>query len=288
MPTFPIVVVRQSDREPLYLQVRAKLELGRDCDGVLLADPLVSRRHVAISEDGGRVVVEDLGSTNGTFLDGTRLESPTILRAGSFLRFGSTTVELAESPLPDMSAPPQRPATMVGGVSSADLVRPGGPGLSRETSIDAVAREVSGHHGQITGLKQHGGTLTIVFSDIESSTEAAVAMGDAAWISVLGAHTAIVRKSLKRWGGTEVKNQGDGFMLSFTGARQALCCMTEVQKELAKQAGIKYSALKNLWQGRTLDPKYSTMRAIARALGVSVEQLEDDTPGQSVPRLATA
>ena len=37
-------------------------------------------------------------------------------------------------------------------------------------------------------------------------------------------------------------------------------------EELARQAGIKYSALKNLWQGRTLDPKYSTLRAIAHAL----------------------
>lgn len=44
--------------------------------------------------------------------------------------------------------------------------------------------------------------------------------------------------------------------------------------ELARRADVKYSALKNLWQGRTQDPKYSTVRAIARALGVSVEELE--------------
>lgn len=43
---------------------------------------------------------------------------------------------------------------------------------------------------------------------------------------------------------------------------------------LARRADIQYSALKNLWQGRTKDPKYSTLRAIARALGVPVEQLE--------------
>lgn len=52
-------------------------------------------------------------------------------------------------------------------------------------------------------------------------------------------------------------------------------------EELAQRAGVKYSALKNIWQGRTKDPKYSTLRAIARALGVSVEQLEaQDQPGQ--------
>lgn len=45
-------------------------------------------------------------------------------------------------------------------------------------------------------------------------------------------------------------------------------------EDLARRADIKYSALKNLWQGRTKDPKYSTLRAVARALGVPVEQLE--------------
>ena len=45
-------------------------------------------------------------------------------------------------------------------------------------------------------------------------------------------------------------------------------------EELAQRAGVRYSALKNIWQGRTRDPKYMTVRAIARALGVPVEQLE--------------
>lgn len=57
-------------------------------------------------------------------------------------------------------------------------------------------------------------------------------------------------------------------------------------EELAKRADIKYSALKNLWQGRTEDPKYSTMRAIARALGVPIEQLEDKESGPMSAALA--
>ncbi len=46
---------------------------------------------------------------------------------------------------------------------------------------------------------------------------------------------------------------------------------------LARRADVKYSALKNLWQGRTDDPRYSTISKIARALGVPVEQLEKQT-----------
>lgn len=57
-------------------------------------------------------------------------------------------------------------------------------------------------------------------------------------------------------------------------------------EELAQLAGIKYSALKNLWQGRTKDPKYGTLRAIARALGVAVEQLE--APENGSGQLAAA
>lgn len=45
-------------------------------------------------------------------------------------------------------------------------------------------------------------------------------------------------------------------------------------EELARRAEVKYSALKNIWQGRTRDPKYGTLRAISRALGVPVEALE--------------
>lgn len=61
-------------------------------------------------------------------------------------------------------------------------------------------------------------------------------------------------------------------------------------EDLARRADVKYSALKNLWQGRTKDPKYSTLRSIARALGVSVEQLEapESEPGNGVlARLGT-
>lgn len=53
-------------------------------------------------------------------------------------------------------------------------------------------------------------------------------------------------------------------------------------EELAIKSGIKYSTVKNLWQNRTRDPSYSTLRALAAALGVSVEELEDRTVSASL------
>jgi serine phosphatase RsbU (regulator of sigma subunit) len=56
---------------------------------VFADDPNVSRRHVRLSVVDDRVVAEDLGSTNGTFVDGERLTQPVRLREGNVLHVGS-------------------------------------------------------------------------------------------------------------------------------------------------------------------------------------------------------
>ena len=221
MSAHPVVAVKQPDRRPLYLQVRERIEIGRECDGLVIADMQCSRRHVAIAPSDRGLLVEDLGSTNGTFLNGLRLESPGELVVGGTLRVGSTVIELMS----------EAAVTAAPGV-----VRPAAPQGARETSIELVARKVEEQRPAARSFGHHEGTVTIVFSDIESSTEHATRLGDTAWIGVLNTHNRIVRRGLSRWGGTEVKNQGDGFMLTFASARRALCCMAEVQQDLTRYA----------------------------------------------------
>lgn len=63
--------------------------LGRDAEpAAAFADASVSRRHARVLVEGGRAVVEDLGSKNGTFVDGVRIERPAPLSDGSELRLG--------------------------------------------------------------------------------------------------------------------------------------------------------------------------------------------------------
>ena len=50
--------------------------------------------------------------------------------------------------------------------------------------------------------------MTIVFSDIVSSTEHAIELGDIAWMDVLNAHNEIVRSHVEAWNGKVVKSQG--------------------------------------------------------------------------------
>lgn len=235
----PVVVIRQPGRTDIHLAIFAPIEIGRECDGLLLADEQVSRRHVRLESLDGRVVVTDLGSTNGTLCDGERLDAPGVLMAGSELLLGQTTIRLVAATPPERqtmqgsSATADSRATAVSGMAAVKPVGDVDPNV-RATSIERVAESLQLDPVDVSSIATDHGTVTIVFSDIESSTERNVALGDQVWFEVLARHNALVRKQLKLFNGTEIKNQGDGYMLSFPGARLALQAMIAVQQELAE------------------------------------------------------
>ncbi|MET7365592.1 FHA domain-containing protein [Streptomyces sp. NPDC005566] len=72
------------------------ITLGRAHDStIVLDDDYASSRHARIYPDrDGQWIVEDLGSTNGTYLDRTRLTTPTPVPLGSPIRIGKTVIEL--------------------------------------------------------------------------------------------------------------------------------------------------------------------------------------------------
>ncbi len=217
----PVVIVVQPGRQSLYLLIRDPLVLGRECDGLALADAQVSRRHLELRPAGDRLVVTDLGSTNGTFLDGERIGGPVPLRAGSTLVLGETTVRLVEV------APPVGAGS--GGGRTTTIV----PVDARRTSIDLVADLVAADEWR---PRADAGTITIVFTDIESSTERVSQIGDAAWFELLEMHNEVVRDELATAGGREIKSQGDGFMLTFPSVRRALGFAVAIQRRLAEHS----------------------------------------------------
>jgi pSer/pThr/pTyr-binding forkhead associated (FHA) protein len=73
----------------------APILVGRGTDAAIrLDDDYVSTRHARIARSGEQWFIEDLGSTNGTYIGSHRLTQPTILQLGSTVRIGKTTLEL--------------------------------------------------------------------------------------------------------------------------------------------------------------------------------------------------
>jgi len=207
----PTVKISEPGRMPLHLVIRRPIAVGRDCDGLLLADAELSRRHLQLSATAGQVTVQDLGSTNGTLVDGTALIGPTLVQAGQVVTFGRCRLEVVATD-PDRDGP------------WAD------DGLLRRTSIDVVAAAAAAE--PLPALLSRGGTLTIVFSDIEQSTRRGVELGDERWMKLLAFHNSVVRRQVERRGGFEVKSQGDGFMLAFPSARSAVLCSVDIMRAL--------------------------------------------------------
>ena len=86
-----------------------ELILGREpaTADLVIADPGVSRRHARVLAQNGDVIVEDLGSSNGTYVNGHRISGPVVLGPADELQLGDTVVGLREA---TRTAPMHRPA----------------------------------------------------------------------------------------------------------------------------------------------------------------------------------
>ena len=75
----------------------APLMIGRSPDSALvLDDGYASSRHARIYCEGDRVILEDLNSTNGTWLGSVQIHEPTVVPAGAQITIGKTVLEVHE------------------------------------------------------------------------------------------------------------------------------------------------------------------------------------------------
>jgi len=93
-PTHVLIVDGANAGETISLE-SAPLLIGRGSDAaVRLDDDYVSTRHARIAASGEQWFVEDLGSTNGTYIGSHRITQPTTLQLGTQVRIGKTVLEL--------------------------------------------------------------------------------------------------------------------------------------------------------------------------------------------------
>jgi class 3 adenylate cyclase len=109
--------------------------------------------------------------------------------------------------------------------------------IKRADSIARRVREVDSAQLK-KDLAGVGNTVTILFSDIENFTRF-VDRGDDVAYEILQIHNRIVRDQVANHEGTEVKNYGDGFMVSFPSARKAILCALDTH-EMLKTYNFKH------------------------------------------------
>ncbi len=79
-------------------EIESELLLGRTDADVTIDDPLISRRHAVVRVVDDALEVEDLGSLNGTWVNGERITEPKRLQSGDVVAVGGTTIEVEHDP----------------------------------------------------------------------------------------------------------------------------------------------------------------------------------------------
>lgn len=82
----------------VYALEGEQITIGRESSNeISVNDAEVSRRHARLTFQGGKFVLEDLGSTNGTFVNGQRLTGPRVLKSGEVISLGEQIVFVYEA-----------------------------------------------------------------------------------------------------------------------------------------------------------------------------------------------
>jgi adenylate cyclase len=118
---------------------------------------------------------------------------------------------------------------------TANLVRKEGLGAAVRNSIEDLADWAEVERPDLARVTADG-KVAILFSDIEESTALNERVGDRAWVRLIGEHDKMVRKLVKQRSGHVVKSQGDGFMIAFAQAEQAVRCGIDIQHQLQRDS----------------------------------------------------
>jgi len=107
------------------IDVETEVVIGREDTDLTIDDVELSRRHAVVRRHASRLQVEDLGSTNGTYVDGTRIEEPTILGGGAEIQLGITKL-VVEGVLPAgrEGAEPETPESRASQATRASIEIP--------------------------------------------------------------------------------------------------------------------------------------------------------------------
>jgi adenylate cyclase len=177
------------EREPIPLHLGDTVRVGRVASNeIILVDGLVSRFHAVFNASASGIVVSDLSSLNGTFLNGRRVSTPVSLHPGDVISIGSTRITV-------------EPGT-IKGVEAEDDMR--GAAAMMRTMADQM-REV---------------VVTILLADVAGYTKFSEQLAPTHVTSMLQHWFSRVSETIEEYGGEVDKYIGDCVMALWRGSRE--------------------------------------------------------------------
>jgi predicted component of type VI protein secretion system len=140
--TFQLIMRAGPNPGKVFTLSKNEIVLGRDVSAdVVINAAEVSRRHTRLRLDAGQYVVDDLGSTNGTFVNGQRINAPQALRPGDTIMLGEAATLVYEASQFDPNA------TMISSVSDQASVAP--PPMQASQSPRQMTPPPQAYAGQV-------------------------------------------------------------------------------------------------------------------------------------------
>lgn len=198
------ITVRMHDGTSLKRALKdgASIVVGRSSrasDMAIETDPAISSKHLRISSEGGQLFIEDLGSTNGTFIERGNSETLEQLQPGERI--------------------PLQPGQAVS-IGESDLK------VEPEFSFDRT----------LTGTPAYQPVFRAsLYTDIVGSTAKNRELGDLRSFNLEDWMKKEFRARFKRFGGRVQKDTGDGFEVVFDSVHNALSCAASCQRELRRR-----------------------------------------------------
>jgi class 3 adenylate cyclase len=277
LPRMPRIVVEDAGGARSIDLAGDHVTIGRQADNLvaLSDDVMVSRHHATLELRDGHWWIHDLGSHNGTTVDGRTVEGWRPLIEGSRIQIGSTELVLVDIAFDARATATRQPRVADESKLSGrerEIVRLVAEGLTDEQigeKLSVSPRTVRSNLDRIrekTGLRRrleltrlafeldltedlrvdpsHAELRTFLFTDLERHTEMLQLLGDVAGRAALRQHEQSAQSAIGRHGGVAIKGTGDGYLASFGSAQRALACAAELQRACAEHAVDGWGELK--------------------------------------------
>jgi len=223
----PSLVIKDGPQAGRRVPVDSQLLVGRLEADLTIDDPLISRRHAMLRPSDGALEVEDLGSRNGTWLNGQRISVPTLATTGDVITVGTTSLVVQADPVAGsgtvVAGSPEalRPAAVIAGA------QPLSPAAAAPPRAVPAADELRRAEDELR-------PVTALFADIVGSTSLGERLAPDEVKALVGECVTRMTRAVEQFGGTVQAFMGDG-IAAFFGVPSA----HEDDPERAARAGLR-------------------------------------------------